>query len=122
MLDKCVAFAPPVCGLTEKSEADAFLSCFETVKLDPAKAAEAACAEELAHARVHRSCGGDIPKLCGKVKPGGNRTMNCLRRNAKKLSEDCRKDLEAYDGIVLPATKGGERKKGRGAGVSAVRC
>jgi hypothetical protein len=122
MLDKCLSYAPPVCGLTDKSETAAFLSCFEAVTLDAAKPGEGSCAEELAHARVHKSCGADIPKVCAKVKPGGNRTMNCLRRNSKKLSGDCQKELEAYDGIVLPATKGGERKKGRGAGVSAVRC
>jgi hypothetical protein len=118
MLDKCLSFAPPACGLTDKSEADAFLSCFETVTLDASKAFEGSCAEELAHARVHKSCGADIPKVCAKIKPGGNRTMNCLRRNAKSLGRDCRKHLKDYDAIVAP----GERKKGGGAGVSAVRC
>ena len=123
LLDKCLAFAPPVCGLSDKSPQDEFLSCFEGVTLNVAKPAEAACAEELAHARVHKSCSGDIPKICAGVKPGNNRTMNCLRRNKKNLGKECRNTLRGYDLIAPPATDSGERKKGRNrTGVSAVRC
>ncbi|MEQ1919290.1 MAG: cysteine rich repeat-containing protein [Elusimicrobiota bacterium] len=124
MLDKCLPFAPQVCGLTEKSTPDEFLSCFETVKLDVKKAGPAACAEELAHARVHNACNtGDIPKLCAGVKPGENRTMNCLRKNRKQLSKDCGKALKDYDALAAPKPEAGEKKKGRGhSGVGAVRC
>ncbi len=126
MLDKCLPFAPPVCGLTDKSAQDEFLSCFEAVKLDWAKAGPAACAEELAHARVHNACNpADIPKLCAGIKPGENRTMNCLRENTKKLGKECRKALRAYDLIGAPSLDDGLKKKGRRgnhSGVGATRC
>lgn len=123
MLDKCLPFAPPVCELTDKSDQAEFLSCFTAVKLDAGKAGPAACAEELAHARVHNACNaGDIPKLCAGVKPGENRTMNCLRKNTKKLGADCRKALKDYDAIAAPKPEAGERKKGHRSGVAATRC
>jgi hypothetical protein len=123
MLEKCLPFAPPVCGLTDKSAQDEFLSCFAAVKLDTGKAGPAACAEELAHARVHNACNtGDIPKLCAGVKPGENRTMNCLRKNEKKLGADCRKALKDYDAIAAPKPEAGGKKKGRHSGVAATRC
>lgn len=120
MLDKCLPFAPAACGLSEASSQDDFLSCLKAVKLDAGQPAQAACAEELAHARVHKACAPDIAALCAGVKPGNNRTMTCLRRRVKKAAPACREALGAYDLIAPPA---GERKKGRGgAGVSAVRC
>lgn len=124
MLDECLPFAPAVCGLTDKSAQAEFLSCFETVKLDATKAGPAACAEELAHARVHGACdAGDIPTLCAGVKPGGNRTMSCLRKNEKKLGKDCRKAIKDYDAISNPKSDDGTKKKGRGhSGVAATRC
>ncbi len=123
MLDVCMPFAPKVCGLTDKPTQAEFLSCFETVKLDAGKAREAACAEELAHARVHGACdAGDIPTLCAGIKPGGSRTMNCLRKNEKKLGKDCLKALKDYDAIVGPKSGGRSKRKGGHAGVSAVRC
>ena len=119
MLDKCLPFAPQVCGLTEKSTPDEFISCFETVKLDVKKAGPAACAEELAHARVHKACGKtDIPTLCAGVTPGGNRTMSCLKKKFSKLTKPCH---DAYGEYML--LENGGKKKGRGhSGVSAVRC
>ncbi len=120
MLDKCLPFAPAVCGLKDKSAGDDFLACFETVKLDAKKAPEAACAEELTHARVHKDCAADIAKFCSKVKPGENRTMDCLRKNAKKTAPACRKALTDYDAIN--PTRGGQKRKRGGSAVSAVRC
>ena len=102
MLDKCLPFAPPVCGLTDKSAQAEFLSCFAAVQLAAGKA-------------------GDIPKLCAGVKPGENRTMNCLRKNTKQLGADCRKALKDYDAIAAPKPEAGGKKKGRHAGVAATR-
>ena len=118
MLDKCLPVAPPSCGLTDKSAAPDFLSCFESVPLSPKKAAEAACAEELSHARVHAACdAADIPKVCAGVKPGADRVMSCLRKHQKGLGAECRKALKTYDDGA-----GGVRKKSRHGGVAAVRC
>ena len=127
MLEKCLPFAPAVCGLNDKSSQEEFLACFEPVHLNAKKPAEASCAEELAHARVHAACAADIPKFCVDIKPGANRTMTCLRKNSKTLNLDCRKTLKEYDAIAVPKLDGdskkGERKKGRGhSGVAATRC
>ena len=132
MLDKCLPFAPKVCALTDASSHDDFLSCFKPVHLDLLKPAEASCAEELAHARVHKACDAtDLPTLCADVKPGDNRVMSCLRKNKKKLGGDCRKALRSYDGLQLmnggDAQKDGDtkkdgHKKGKKGSVAAVRC
>lgn len=129
MLTKCLSLAPQICGLDEKSPADAYLSCFANAG-DPkseAGKAEAACAEELAHARVHKSCDAkDIPAVCAGVKPGNDRMMTCLRKNKAKLGPDCGKALESYDAVAAPAepvTKGKTKaRRSKGSAVSAVRC
>lgn len=126
MLEKCLTFAPAVCGLNDKSTQEEFLSCFEPVHLNAKKSAEASCAEELAHARVHKTCDADLPKFCAAVKPGANRTMSCLRKNSKNLSEGCRKALKDYDAIAVPQLDGDSKKDGkrsrRTSGVAATRC
>ena len=118
MLDRCLPLAPQACALTEKSARADYLKCFETVELHLAKPAEALCAEELFHAKVHVACDEtDIPQLCGKVKPGENRVMSCLHRQHEKLSKPCSEALERYDQMT-----GGSKKKGRHNAISAVRC
>lgn len=119
MLEKCLPFAPQSCALTRDSAPDDYLTCFENVKLKAKVSKERACSSELLHARVHKACDqADIPTLCADVKPGGNRTMSCLKRNFAKLTKPCR---DAY-GDYLDLEEG-ERKKGKGhSGVSAVRC
>ncbi len=42
------------------------------------------------------ACEGVRAKLCGSVKPGGNRIMQCLADNEDKLSDACKKVLEAH--------------------------
>src|SRR4051812_49314943 len=93
MLEKCLPVAPKSCALEEKSDQDAFLKCFEKVELKPSVPAEQACGEELLHAKVHRDCATDIPKVCAGVKPGANRTMDCLRAGREELTPACRKSL-----------------------------
>ncbi|MBI5246897.1 MAG: hypothetical protein HY923_06920 [Elusimicrobia bacterium] len=118
MLDLCLPLAPEKCALTKDSKESAYLKCFENVMLKVDVPAEKACASELLHARLHKACGKtDIPTLCAGVKPGENRTMNCLAENRKKLGKRCRKTLDEYNLL-----EGGERKKGRHSAVSAVRC
>lgn len=124
MLEKCLALAPKSCALTDTSIADDFLACFDGKVFDPAKPVEAACDEELSHARVHRACDDkDIPALCKGVKPGADRVMTCLRKNSAKLGKDCRNALKSYDLLRGTLEKGnkGERKKGR-YGVASPRC
>lgn len=120
MLDKCLPVAPASCKLDEKSKYADFLSCFAPVTLDEKDPKQAACAPELLHAKVHQSCDPvDIPTVCKGVKPGADRVMTCLRKNAKALSEPCRKALEGYDGWYKAHAP---VKKGRRSAVSAVRC
>ncbi len=124
MLELCLPLAPKVCALTKESPQDDYLSCFENVMLSVSKPKERACASELLHARVHKACAADITAVCAGVKPGDNRTMSCLGRNKTKLAKPC---ADAYGEYMKlensDATKGGMRKKGRGAGgISAVRC
>lgn len=121
MLDKCLSFAPKSCALTEASAAADFLGCFDGRVFDPAKPAEAACDEELAHARVHRACDAkDIPGHCKAVEPGNDRVMTCLRKNSAKLGKDCRSALRSYD-LLRGGPGKGRRKKGR-HGVASPRC
>lgn len=118
MLEKCVDFAPKICGLTKDSTQAEFLDCFK----EPGspfihKPGAAECREELAHARVHAACDAvDVHKVCAGVEPGNGKLMGCLRKNKKKLTKDCREGLRDYD-----ALQSGQKKRSH-AGVAAVRC
>jgi Cysteine rich repeat len=50
----------------------------------------------LAHAQqsaVRQACAADYRTYCSDVRPGGGRIAACLKRNADKLSQDCRQAL-----------------------------
>lgn len=42
-----------------------------------------------------RACREDASKFCSNVQPGGGRIVLCLANNRAKLSEPCRKVLDA---------------------------
>jgi hypothetical protein len=124
MLDKCLPLAAKICGLTAASTDAEFLSCFDENGWNKRTSEGAACAEELAHARVHRDCGADIKSACKGVKPGNDRLMGCLRNNRAKVAPACLKSLDLYDAQRAnpDPTNDGLRKKGRGSAVSGARC
>jgi hypothetical protein len=118
MLALCLPVAPKSCALTDLSKLEDFLKCFDSVKLSSAKSTERQCAEELLHAKVHLACDKiDIPQLCGKIKPGGNRVMGCLNKNHEKLTKSCSSALDQYNELG-----NGDKKKNRRSPNSAVRC
>jgi len=119
MMKLCLPSAPKKCALTAESKPEEYLACFDDVTLDDGDPVEAACDEELRHAKVHRACDtADIPALCKDVKPGDGRVMACLRDHRQELSPACGKAVDSYRRLVrLRARKG--RK---GSSVTAVRC
>lgn len=119
MLDLCLPVAPKACGLTDRASREDFLKCFEGVELRRSQPAEKSCAEELLHAKVHAACDeADIPKICGTIKPGGNRTMACLNNNHAKLTKACAGALDHYNDFG-----GSDKKRRKGhSGVAATRC
>jgi hypothetical protein len=136
MLVKCLPLAPESCGLTESSDTEAYLACF-----DPAPVAGAAtggalalaalplrpewpsCGEELAHARVHKACDAeDIPRLCAGVKPGNDRVMGCLRKHREELTPACRESYGAYRKAAKEAADAARHPRRRHSAVAAVRC
>jgi hypothetical protein len=42
------------------------------------------------------ACRGDFNKLCAGTRPGGGRALACLGKQKDKLSEACRKVVEAH--------------------------
>jgi hypothetical protein len=47
-------------------------------------------------AQPHRgACHADAEKLCAGIEHGGGRILNCLAGQKDKLSDDCRKSMEA---------------------------
>ncbi len=47
-------------------------------------------------AQPHRgTCRADAEKLCAGIEHGGGRILNCLAAQKDKLSDDCRKSVEA---------------------------
>lgn len=42
------------------------------------------------------ACQADAEKLCAGVKPGGGRIVQCLAKQADKLSPECRKVLQSH--------------------------
>jgi hypothetical protein len=42
------------------------------------------------------ACRGDFGKFCKGVQPGGGRVIACLSKYEDKLSDDCRKVVEAH--------------------------
>jgi hypothetical protein len=42
------------------------------------------------------ACRGDFAKFCKGVEPGGGRVIACLGKYESKLSQDCRKVVEAH--------------------------
>ena len=42
------------------------------------------------------ACRGDFAKFCKDVKPGGGRVIACLGKHEDKLSDDCKKVVEAH--------------------------
>ena len=43
-----------------------------------------------AYARLAKSCGRDIERLCSTAQMGGNGIRACLEKNAAKVSADCK--------------------------------
>ena len=41
------------------------------------------------------ACKPDFQKLCGDIKPGGGRIMECLGSKYDQLSDDCKKVVDA---------------------------
>jgi Cysteine rich repeat len=41
------------------------------------------------------ACKPDFQKLCGDVKPGGGRIMECLNGKYDQLSDDCKKVVDS---------------------------
>ena len=41
------------------------------------------------------ACKPDFQKLCGDIKPGGGRIMECLGSKYDQLSEDCKKLVDS---------------------------
>jgi hypothetical protein len=71
---------------------------------------EAAIAVQLGVATLdyaHESCGSDRVKLCGEVKAGGGRLLNCLKSNQSQTSEQCvtaLKQTGLWDAVLEPAS------------------
>jgi len=53
---------------------------------------------------LRRACQADFRSTCGNRKPGDGQLAQCLRNNASKLSEPCRKAIDAARSDVLNAT------------------
>ncbi|MBS2030478.1 MAG: cysteine rich repeat-containing protein [Deltaproteobacteria bacterium] len=59
-----------------------------------------ACKEKMAehkeHAEeFHKDCADDVKKLCGDVKPGGGRIIECLKQKQAQASPACRTVLNS---------------------------
>jgi hypothetical protein len=46
-------------------------------------------------ASVARGCGGDLRAYCSRVSPGEGRMLNCLNKNADKVSAGCKEAVKA---------------------------
>jgi hypothetical protein len=53
----------------------------------------AACAQTVAE---RMACRGDFSKYCPGVQPGGGRVLACLGKYEDKLTDECRKVVEAH--------------------------
>jgi hypothetical protein len=53
---------------------------------------------------LRRACQADFQTACGDQKPGDGRLAQCIRDNAEKLSEPCRRAIEAVRGNLAGAT------------------
>jgi hypothetical protein len=53
---------------------------------------------------VRQSCRADFMANCSGVQPGGRDAMECLKRNADKLSQACRAAVSAIGPALAPAT------------------
>lgn len=47
-------------------------------------------------AAERKACMADYEKYCRSVMPGGGRIIACLKKEREKLSEGCRKVVDAY--------------------------
>ncbi|GEP08779.1 3',5'-cyclic-nucleotide phosphodiesterase [Methylobacterium gnaphalii] len=56
---------------------------------------------------LKKYCTGDYLSYCGNLAPEDPATDACFKTNWKKLSENCRRAIDAY--TPTPAEKGGKR-------------
>jgi hypothetical protein len=58
-----------------------------------------ACKQHVAEVKkkgqeFREACEDDVFKLCGDVKPGGGRVLNCLKQHEQELTPDCKAKMQ----------------------------
>lgn len=49
---------------------------------------------------VAKVCSSDILQYCSKVAPGGGRIYDCLKAKQATLTDDCRKNVPAFENML----------------------
>ncbi|MDT8287609.1 MAG: cysteine rich repeat-containing protein, partial [Elusimicrobiales bacterium] len=57
-------------------------------------------------------CAADAAKLCKDVKPGEGRMRDCLQKNVKKLSDECKTRQEKVKERLELRNKASDARKG----------